>query len=390
MPPATHHPRPPAGPASRPPAVGCAPPRQPPPARALADLSQRYTDAMNAAMSSSLTYDHAAGMNWSVFGGDGGGLLDPRVLVGSCPQSAADVHRLADAGVGAIVCLQQQADWDHFSIDGNALRRAAREAGVRHFVEAVEDFSPTSLRAHLPAAVAVLDAALAATAGAVYVHCTAGLGRAPATVLAHAAWARGAPLDAAAAALRAVRPCNPRLAAVRQAAADMVLGCVPAPVGLTVRANRQGAARDAAWAVAGLDVGWENRIDLPLDPVTGRRSVTRMLPPGRHEFKLVVRGEPGGNETWIAWPDWPVLDAGGGTLNNWVDVPYTRGPPTPASVAAERRLTRGDPSPEDLAIIRAALASRRRRAVAAAADPATRGVGGVVRGVWRAVAWPPR
>lgn len=365
--------------------------RQPPPRAALADLSASYTDAMNAAMGSSLTYDHAAGINWSVFDGDkgGDGLLHPRILIGSCPQTPADVRRLADAGVGAVLCLQQPADWAHFGIDGADLRAAARECGVAHYVVPVEDFSPTSLRAALPAAVAVLDAALARTPGAVYVHCTAGLGRAPATVLAHAAWVRGAPLDAAAAALRAVRPCNPRLAAIRQAAADMVLGCAPGPVSLTVRANRQGAARDAAWAVAGLDVGWDGRLDLPLDPVTGRRSLTRTLPPGRHEFKLVVADGAGG-EAWIAWPDWPTLDAGGGVVNNWVDVPYGRGPPTPASVAAERRLTRGDPSEGELAVIRAALASRRRRAVAAAADPATVGVRGALRAVWRAVAWPPR
>ena len=355
-------------------------------------LSADYTLAMNASMGSALNYDHARGINWTEYGH--AQWLHPRVIVGSCPQTPADIHRLAAAGVGAVVCLQQGADWDHFGIDGDGLRVAARESNILHYVVPVEDFSPSSLRSRLADGVAVLDTALAATAAfatTVYVHCTAGLGRAPATALAHAAWVRGAPLDAAAGELRTARPCNPRLAAVRAAAADMVLGAVPVPVTLEIRCNRQGGARDAGWSVAGLDVGWDSRLPLTLHPATGRRSLTRSLPPGRHEFKLIVTDPATGEDKWIAWPDWPVVDGGGGIMNNYVDVPHGgRGPPTPASILAEARLTRGDPNAEELAIIRKQLAARRRAAVAAASDPTTRGVARTVGWLVEKLVWPPR
>jgi protein-tyrosine phosphatase len=360
-------------------------------APALDPLSATYSATMNAAMGSSLTYDHARGINWTLF--DGAQHVHPRIIVGSCPQSPTDIATLARAGVGAILCLQQGADWDHFGIDGVALRAAARDEGVAHYIVPVEDFSPSSLRACLADAVAVLDAALASTAAAntrVYVHCTAGLGRAPATALAHAAWVRGAPLGEAAAELRAARPCNPRLAAVRNAAADMVLGTAAVPVTLEIRRNRQGGARDAVWSVAGLDAGWDARLPLVLDPATGRRLLTRSLPPGRHEFKLVVTDPETGEDRWVAWPDWPTLDAGSGNVNNYVDVLYSAAPPTPASVAAERRLTAGDPSVDELAVIRRQLRERKRRAVARAADPATRGVAGAARWLAARLLFPPR
>lgn len=355
-------------------------------------LSADYTRTMNAAMGSALTYDHARGINWTEYGH--ARWLHPRVIIGSCPQTPADIHRLASVGVGAVVCLQQGADWGHFGIDGDGLRAAARASGVLHYVVPVEDFSPSSLRSRLADGVVVLHTALhatASTATTVYVHCTAGLGRAPATALAHAAWVRGASLDAAAAELRAARPCNPRLAAVRAAAADMVLGSTPVPITLEVRCNRQGGAREAGWSVAGLDVGWDSSLPLTLNPHTGRRSLTRLLPPGRHEFKLIVTDPATGEDKWIAWPDWPVLDGGGGIMNNYVDVPHGgRGAPTPASILAEARLTRGDPNAEELAIIRKELAARRARAVAAASDPATRGVAGAARWLFERLVWPPR
>jgi len=338
----------------------------------LDEVSARYTEEMNARMQSSLAYDHSLGTRWT----DLPRALFPRVSVGSCPQAPADVARIAGAGFGAIVSLQQGADLDHFGIDGPGLREAARENGVAHFNVPVADFNPASLRVVLPDAAAVLEAALRATEAAgkrVYVHCTAGLGRAPATVLAHAAWYGGLPLEEAAAAFRAARPCNPRLAAVRAAAADLVLGAPPSPAMLTVRRSSQGNARDATWAVAGLDAGWDARLPLPLDAATGRRTLTRRLVPGRHEFKLVVSASGPGEESeesWVAWPDFPTVDNGAGGVNNFLEVPYPGVLSSAAAVLAERRLTRGDPSEADLTAIRAALASRSRAAVRAAADPA--------------------
>ena len=50
------------------------------------------------------------------------------------------------------------------------------------------DFDPHSLRHVLPQAGRTIQQALQQQQGRVYVHCTAGLGRAPAACIAHAFW----------------------------------------------------------------------------------------------------------------------------------------------------------------------------------------------------------
>lgn len=50
------------------------------------------------------------------------------------------------------------------------------------------DFDPDSLRNGLPKAVSSLEWAVSEGKGKVYVHCTAGLGRAPAVAIAYMFW----------------------------------------------------------------------------------------------------------------------------------------------------------------------------------------------------------
>jgi len=50
------------------------------------------------------------------------------------------------------------------------------------------DFDPDSLRSQLPKAVSALEWAILQCKGRVYVHCTAGLGRAPAVAIAYMFW----------------------------------------------------------------------------------------------------------------------------------------------------------------------------------------------------------
>lgn len=50
------------------------------------------------------------------------------------------------------------------------------------------DFDPDSLRSQLPKAVSALEWAISQRKGRVYIHCTAGLGRAPAVAIAYMFW----------------------------------------------------------------------------------------------------------------------------------------------------------------------------------------------------------
>lgn len=366
---------------------------QPPPpstSSPLSILSSTYSAAMAAAMPGpALTYDHEAGMNWNP-----APWAPDAVLVGSCPQSPADVFRLAqDAGVTTILSLQEPSDLAHFGIDGDAIARAARDAGITLYRVPLRDFDPASLRAGLPKAVSVLEAALA-RGGAAYVHCTAGMGRAPAVALAHAAWVRGERLTEAAAALRAVRPCNPRLAVVRGAGADLVLGpgaLVPTTVRIPDTDLPPGTT---ALSIAGLDVGWGGRLRAVKSDIqsaggsvsTSFWTLTRPLAPGRHPFKLVVTVGPGGpaaDPAWLTSPSYPTVDEGG-NLNNALDVASPAG-----GVAGftRHRLLNDELLPDEQAAAAAAV-----RALAGQAVPAAEAAGrpapwSVLAGVGRGWAW---
>lgn len=58
----------------------------------------------------------------------------------------------------------------------------------------------------------------------VYVHCTAGLGRAPAVIIAYLYWFRGLPLHQAYDYLTSIRPCGPKKEAIRGATFDLMSG----------------------------------------------------------------------------------------------------------------------------------------------------------------------
>lgn len=83
------------------------------------------------------------------------------------------------------------------------------------------DFDPDSLRNGLPKAVSSLEWAIAEGNGRVYVHCTAGLGRAPAVAIAYMFWFCNMDLDTAYKTLTSKRPCGPNRKAIRGATYDL-------------------------------------------------------------------------------------------------------------------------------------------------------------------------
>lgn len=53
--------------------------------------------------------------------------------------------------------------------------------------------------------------------------------------------------------------------------------------------------------VAGLDIGWGNKLDLEWDPQTKRRVLRRELPPGRYPYKFVY------GDRWTYSADHPTV-----------------------------------------------------------------------------------
>jgi len=128
------------------------------------------------------------------------------LLLGSCPKTGADVRRIAaESPATAILCLQSDDCLAALGVDLDAVRAAAAETGLLWTRCAVRDFDRLDQAAMLPDLVRALNALLAL--GRVpYVHCTAGINRAPLAVVGLLTFARGWELDAAVAHVRSERP----------------------------------------------------------------------------------------------------------------------------------------------------------------------------------------
>ena len=291
------------------------------------DISETYSETMSNAMGAVLTYDHAAGMNYTR-------ILDD-LIVGSCLQKASE-------GVTTILQLQEDSDLEYFSLDNAPIRsRCATGRQIDHIRHAVRDFDPYSLRRRLPEAVALIAqnvARLGVDNGTTYIHCTAGLGRAPATALAYMWWFKGMPLDEAYAHLTALRPCKPREDAIREAAVDLLYGKDPVDVTIMLR-RRDAGAKDVR--IAGIDVGWGQSVPmatLNCPCVPPMHFVKRRLPPGSFQFKFIWDGEWG-----ISTDHMTMVD--GDNVNNMLLVPDADFGPEVA--AARHRIRRGGDLTDD-------------------------------------------
>jgi atypical dual specificity phosphatase len=117
--------------------------------------------------------------SWSLNWGE----ITPTIVVGTCPRTPDDIAKIhAEAEVSAILCLQHDDCHRYWSIDFRALTSAARGLGLAVARHPIRDFDIDDMRRRLPSAIALL-AHLQMAGHRTYVHCTAGLGRAPLTVL---------------------------------------------------------------------------------------------------------------------------------------------------------------------------------------------------------------
>lgn len=159
-------------------------------------------------------------------------------------------------------------------------------------------------------------------------------------------WVKGMPLEEATALLTGLRPCFPKIAAIRAAAADMLYGPDPVPVTLTML--RRGTASTVQ--VAGLDIGWGQKMAMTPDGKTGRLVLRRSLPPGEYQYKFIW------DEQWGTCLDHPtILD--GSNLNNLLVVPDPDCGPEVAAARARVRSEGGALTPGEAAAIREKLAA---------------------------------
>lgn len=173
-----------------------------------------YNTAMKRMMRNPYEYHHDLGMNYAV--------ISDSLIVGSQPQKPDDIDHLKnEENVAYILCLQQDKDIEYWGIDFEAVVTRCKELGIQHMRRPAVDFDPDSLRKQLPKAVSALEWAISQGKGRVYIHCTAGLGRAPAVAISYMFWFENMDLYTAYEKLTSVRPCGPSKKAIRSATYDL-------------------------------------------------------------------------------------------------------------------------------------------------------------------------
>uniref|UniRef100_A0A0A9E6G0 Tyrosine specific protein phosphatases domain-containing protein n=1 Tax=Arundo donax TaxID=35708 RepID=A0A0A9E6G0_ARUDO len=173
-----------------------------------------YNAAMKRMMRNPYEYHHDLGMNYAV--------ISDSLIVGSQPQKPEDIDHLKnEEKVAYVLCLQQDKDIEYWGIDFQAVVRRCKELDIQHIRRPAVDFDPDSLRSQLPKAVSALEWAISQRKGRVYIHCTAGLGRAPAVAIAYLFWFGDMDLNTAYDKLTSIRPCGPSKRAIRAATYDL-------------------------------------------------------------------------------------------------------------------------------------------------------------------------
>lgn len=267
--------------------------------------SAKYSAEMQAKMGTSHHYNHEEGLNYN--------RILPDLIVGSCLQNPDDVDHLADhENVRVVFCLQEDKDMRYWNLDLHPIEQRCRERGdIKHVRVPVKDFNPQDLRVKLPRVVATLLEHHDPERGAVYIHCTAGMGRAPATAIAYMSWIRGIQLDQAYQHLTTIRRCGPKIEAIRSATADLLLGM--GPVMSTIGVHKPGH-HVHKMQVAGLDVGWSHRLDMHWVSENHRFELKRSMWPGTYQFKLIMDGK------WGHSKDHPITKDAENNVNNTIEV----------------------------------------------------------------------
>lgn len=140
-------------------------------------------------------------------------LILPNLFVGEYP-TPTDAAWLRTQGITAVLSLQDDVDLARKGLDLEILEEAYDRAGLRFARIPIADGDLPAFSRLLDSALALLQELLAGD-GRVYLHCNAGLNRAPTLAVAYMHTIIGQPLEAACAFVKRRRPCVPYMTFLR-------------------------------------------------------------------------------------------------------------------------------------------------------------------------------
>ena len=147
-------------------------------------------------------------------------IITDRLWVGSCLRPE-DVRQLKLLDITTVISLQSEKDMAGEGISTKKLYKVFGEADIKYRQVAIKDFDKDDLRQNLPQCVAEIEAALQPRAARVYLHCTAGMNRAPTAAAAYIMRSQGMSAQDAYEHIVARRYCRPYLDLLQEYAASL-------------------------------------------------------------------------------------------------------------------------------------------------------------------------
>jgi atypical dual specificity phosphatase len=111
------------------------------------------------------------------------GLITDRIVIGTCPMTPEDLRRiLSEAGISGVLSLQHDECLAYWGMDYEMMYRSGTDLGLAMQRCPIRNFDVSDMRRCLPEAISMLSNMLDC-GYRVYMHCTAGMGRATVVVL---------------------------------------------------------------------------------------------------------------------------------------------------------------------------------------------------------------
>ena len=132
-----------------------------------------------------------------------------------------EVRQLKLMGITTVISLQSDEDLVAYGIPEKKILNAYAQAGIMLRRTGVRDFDQEAMAQNLPQCVAELETALAPRSARVYLHCTAGINRAPTVAAAYLMKSQGMTAQGAHNLLTSRRNCSPYLGVLENYAAAL-------------------------------------------------------------------------------------------------------------------------------------------------------------------------